>query len=82
MNDKQITLLWIVAAAIFTMLICPPYVMYGRGVNSQAIIDSGYAFIFQLPDSARIDVGALLTQWVGVLLSAGCVFFALSKKDK
>lgn len=81
MNDKQITLLWIVATAIFTMLICPPYVSHSRGGNNN-IIGSGYEFILQLPDNSRIDVAALLTQWVGVLLCAGCVFFALSKKNK
>ncbi len=82
MNDKQIKLLWAVAAAIFIMLIFPPYAVRGYGSNSQAIVESAYAFILQLPEKATIDVPALLTQWVGVLLCAGCVFFALSKEDK
>lgn len=82
MNDKQIALLWIVATVIFTLLVFPPYEVRGYGASSQAITESGYAFIFQLPDRSTINASTLLAQWVGVLLAGGCVFFALTKRNQ
>lgn len=38
-----------------------------------AHIGKGYSFIFDPPDSARIDFGVLLVQWIGILILAGLV---------
>ncbi len=69
-----------VGAIVLAMLIYPPYRIYARGGNGNVIMDTGYAFLFDLPDRATVDVTTLLVQWVGVLIVGVIAFFLL--KDK
>lgn len=65
---------------VLAMLIYPPFRTYGFGGNSNAVISSGYAFLFELPERASVDVATLLIQWVGVLIVGTIAFFL--QKDK
>jgi hypothetical protein len=80
MNEIQRKILIGVGAIVFVMLIYPPYRVYGYGANSNTIIKSGYALLFELPDRATVDVTTLLIQWVGVLIVGAIAFFLM--KDK
>ena len=80
MNDNQRKVLIGVGAIVLAMLIYPPYRIYGYGQSSNAVIESGYAFLFALPNRATVDVTTLLVQWVGVLIVGAIAFFLL--KDK
>jgi hypothetical protein len=73
MNEKQLKIIKISAVIIGLMLLYPPYRIYGYGASSQAIVESGYSFIFSLPNRAVIDTLSLGIQWIGV----GLVSFAL-----
>ncbi len=44
------------------------------------MLQSGYAFLFELPDRATVDVTTLIVQWLGVLIVGAIAFFLL--KDK
>lgn len=80
MSETQRKVLIGVGAIVLAMLIYPPYRIYGYGVSSNTVIESGYAFLFELPDRATVDVTTLLVQWVGVLIVGAIAFFLL--KDK
>ena len=80
MNETQRKVLIGVGAIVLVMLIYPPYRIYGYGGSSSAIIESGYAFLFELPGRATVDVTTLLVQWVGILIVGAIAFFLL--KDK
>jgi hypothetical protein len=60
---------------VLLMLVYPPYIqmMYSRGTY-------GYAWIFELPHRATVNLGTLVIQWVGVLIAGGIAHFVL--KDK
>jgi hypothetical protein len=68
MNTTKLKIVKISATIIGLMLLYPPYRIYGYGTNAQAIIESGYSFIFSLPNRAVIDVLSLAIQWIGVSL--------------
>jgi len=78
MNKNQTNAIKTSAAIIGLMLLYPPYRIYGYGSSSNAIIASGYEFIFSLPDRAVIDVFALLIQWIGVA-AIGFSYFYINK---
>lgn len=80
MNSKQKKSLIAAAGGIALMLIYPPFIVRGFGSNSSAIYDTGYAFIFGLPDRATVDVFTLLVQWVGVVLLV-LIAFKLFEED-
>lgn len=80
LNETQRKVLIIIGAIVLVMLIYPPYRTYGFGGNSNAVVNSGYAFLFELPDRATVDVGTLLVQWVGVLIVGAIAFFFLKEK--
>ena len=80
MNESQRKVLIGVGALVFVMLIFPPYRVYGGGKYSDWVMESGYAFLFNLPDRATMDVTTLFVQWVGVVIAGSVVFFLL--KDK
>lgn len=77
MNDIQRKTLMGIGAVIFAMLIYPPYRIYGGGKFSSSIFDSGYAFIFDLPSRATVDVVTLLAQWVGIIIVGAIAVFLL-----
>jgi hypothetical protein len=62
------------------MLVYPPYRVYGWGGNSSAVIQSGYPFLFELPNRATVDVTMLLVQWVGALIVGAIAYFLLKGK--
>lgn len=80
MNENQKRALIALAAVILLMLVYPPYVIHGYAVNASAVVDSGYAFIFSLPDRASVNVLTLIAQWVGMSLTGAIAFIVL--KDK
>jgi len=80
LNETQRKVLIIIGAIVLVMLIYPPYRTYGFGGNSNAVVNSGYAFLFELPDRATVNVGTLLVQWVGVLIVGAIAFFFLKEK--
>lgn len=69
-----------IAAIVLAMLIYPPFRIYGYGINTNAITETGYALIFDLPYRATLDVSTLMIQWVGVLIVGAIAFLLL--KDK
>jgi len=76
-NSRQYLLLG-VGAVIAAMLVFPPF----RVVGLQGIVlRTGYAFIFDLPHRASVDVGQLFVQWVGVLIVGAIAFFLISKRS-
>jgi hypothetical protein len=77
MNEAQRKILFAVGAIVLAMLLYPPYV--ARGTNN-IIFQSGYAFLFDLPLRATVDVPTLLVQWIGILAAGTIAFFLL--KDK
>jgi hypothetical protein len=80
MNENQRKVLIGIGSLVAVMLIFPPYRIYGGGRYSDSVIESGYAFLFNLPDRATMDVTTLFVQWVGVIIAGGVVFFLM--KDK
>jgi len=67
-----------VAIVVAAMLIFPPY----RILGPQGVVHrTGYAFIFDLPNRASVDVGQLFVQWVGVLIVGGIAYALLSKRS-
>jgi hypothetical protein len=69
-----------VGAIVLAMLVYPPYRVYGWGGNSSAVIQSGYPFLFELPNRATVDVTMLLVQWVGALIVGAIAYFLLKGK--
>ncbi len=77
MSEIQRKVLMGVGAVVLTMLIYPPYRIHGR---YNAVVESGYAFLFALPQGATVDVMTLLVQWIGALIVGAIAFILL--KDK
>lgn len=78
MNERQKHVLIYAGAAITAMLLFPPYVVRGGNTMVTIIIESGYAFLFNLPYRATIDIGTLLMQWLATAV-VGTIAFALAK---
>jgi len=75
MNDAQKKVLMTTAAVVAGMLLFAPYRVYGSGAYAGTIRDSGYAFLFELPYRATVDVPTLLAQWVGIALIGSLAYF-------
>jgi hypothetical protein len=80
MNESQRKLLIAVGVIVLGMLLCPPYRIYGSGSNSNSIRETGYAWLFDLPFQATVDVITLVVQWLGVLVVGGIAFLILKTK--
>lgn len=81
MNDNQKVVLVVVITAIAAMLLFPPFHLRGM----YATINLGYGFLFSPPSYydgtlGAVDIGMLITQWLGVLILGGIVFYMF--KDK
>ncbi|MHB1176390.1 MAG: hypothetical protein ACYCZJ_14815 [Sulfuriferula sp.] len=76
MNKKQKILLIAILVIVAVMLIFPPFDI--RLLNG-AVPNMGYSLIVDPPEfrglAATVDVGLLITQWVGVLIVGGIAFF-------
>ena len=79
-NGLQKKALVSVAVIVLAMLLYPPFRVQGYGTNSSIILETGYAWIFSLPERATVDVVTLLIQWIGVLIVGGIAIALL--KDK
>ena len=81
MNETQEKVLKVVAAVVGAMLLFPPYQITGRG---NLLIDSGYAFLFNLPTrgiiAARVDISTLFLQWLGVAIIGGIIIVLVKAK--
>lgn len=74
MNNKQQKIAKACAWAMALMLLFPPTV--------SGVVSSGFNFIFNLGGSySRMDVPQLMTQWLGVILIGGILFY-LAKEPK
>lgn len=76
MNEKQKKVLMCVAVIIMITLAFPPYT-----IEEKNYLLTGYRFIFDMLIGARIDIAALFTQWIGILLVGGITLF-LVKDEK
>ena len=79
MNEKQKHVLIAVAAIIALMLLYPPFQM---SLGTNKIYQTGYDWLFDLPQPAVVDIGTLGLQWVGVLIVGGIIFFVLKDREK
>ena len=76
MNDKQKTLLQVIAVIVVGMLLYPPFNIIGQnGIR----VSAGYNWLFA-PDRAVVDVGMLLAQWAGVLVVGALIYFSLKSE--
>ncbi len=79
MNKKQKRVLIAITVIILGMLVYPPFHWRAEG----GIVTSvGYGWIFDppSPDSSvlpTVDTGLLVTQWLGVLIAGGIIWFIL-----
>ena len=73
-NKLQKKIIAIAALIITLMLVFPPYRIYGFGASSQAVLETGYSLIFELPMRASIDGVTLIVQWLGVCLVGGLIY--------
>jgi hypothetical protein len=87
MNDKQKVSLVIVIVVVAVMLLFPPFNF--TSMNG-IIFNLGYGFIFDPPTlenpsgsplTGAVDIGVLITQWIGVLVIGGITFFMLKNKN-
>lgn len=77
MNEKQKKLLMVIVAVIFMMLLYPPYHVTGEGMSAGI----GYDWIFATPPwMAAVNIGLLITQWVGVLIIGGICYLLLKER--
>lgn len=80
MNRRQRRILFVAAAIIVAMLLFPPFQEHLRG---GIIGNCGYGFLLSPPQScdyATVDTSMLQAQFVGVVLVAGLLWFALRDK--
>ena len=75
MNRRQKQILIVVAAVIGLMLLFPPYEKWSP---FRHFVDTGFAWLFDLPQDSRVNTVQILVQWLGVLL-VGCVLFFIVK---
>lgn len=81
MNPRQRQILVTVGVVIVLMLAFPPYAVRGGNNMISVVLLSGYAFLFDLPPRATVEVGTLLLQWLAVLI-IGAIAFVLAKDAK
>lgn len=73
MNKHQRAVLIAFAALVAAMLLFPPYHFVGVGGLHRSF---GYSWIFSPPNEvAIVNLGLLLTQWIGVGIVAAITFF-------
>jgi hypothetical protein len=80
MNQKQKSTLISTAAVVGIMILFPPYIIKNF---KQAIIQTGYGFLFQLPVHAgsyklpaTVNVATLLIQIIAVLVIGVLIYFS------
>jgi len=84
MNSTQKKIVIGAALVAALMLIYPPFHFYKTGLGD---VNLGYALIFEPPNLASrsnwvgiVNTDTLLTQWAGLILIAGALFFAFRDK--
>jgi Trk-type K+ transport system membrane component len=64
------------AVMVFAMLLYPPF----TGHTTKTTYNAGYAFLFSPPPfQASVNIGMLLTQWVGVVTVTFILYFITKK---
>lgn len=71
MNKNQKIILVVMAVVVALMLIFPPFCLE----TQKRTYNYGYRFILNPPGRAMINIGMLLTQWVGVLFLGSLAWF-------
>jgi hypothetical protein len=74
-NKKQRYVLFACATVVTFMLLFPPILSVRGGGNW------GYSFLFDADYESTVNIGMLLTQWVGVLIIGGILFLALRDEE-
>jgi hypothetical protein len=79
MNKKQKRILIAITVIILGMLVYPPFHWRGEG---RIVLSAGYGWIFDPPSYypstlPTVDTGLLVTQWLGVLIAGGIIYFIL-----
>jgi hypothetical protein len=82
MNKKQKAVLIVVAVVVVAMLIFPPFhamLRTGivRGLGYSLISDPPQFRIYSTDLAGTVDIGLLVTQWLGVLIVGAIAFFIL-----
>jgi hypothetical protein len=86
MNDNQRMVLIAVVGIVLLMLLFPPFqIRFATGV----VRNLGYGFLlsppvyssYSYPDTpGAVNIGMLVTQWVGIIIAGAVAFFML--KDR
>lgn len=80
MNERQRTVLICVGVAVVAMLLFPPYVIRNPSQSGVSyVFESGFAFLFDLPHRATVDVTTLAMLWIAAALVGG-IAFVLAKR--
>jgi hypothetical protein len=74
MQIKQKAALIVTALIIVGMMLHPPYRLVDRWGQT---VESGYAWIFNLPEYTSIYISLLLMQWIAVLIGGVIAFLVL-----
>jgi hypothetical protein len=84
MNERQRWIIIAMITVVVAMLLFPPF--HFRG-TSGVVFNLGYSFLFSPPHFGSgssavgtVDIGMLLTQWVGVGIVGGLAFFVARLK--
>lgn len=78
MNKRQQIVIIGVGAIMLLMLICPPF----ESRYQTATFNMGYGFIFMPPnETASVNLGLLLMQWVVVIVGGAIGWFLLKEKS-
>jgi len=78
MNKYQKIIIILLALIIFFMLIFPPFQLKSANLT----INKGYAFLFNPPNLATVNIGMLLIQWIAVLLIGTLAFFLAKGQNR
>lgn len=84
LNWHQKAILVVIAAVLIGMLIYPPF---HAQLPAGAVLNLGYSWIFEPPTAPHpykhlvgtVNVGMLITQWLGVLLVGGILVLFIRK---
>jgi hypothetical protein len=76
-NENQKMVLKVVTGVIAAMMIFPPF---HHKLPNGVTVNLGYSLIFEPPKggyimAGTVDIGMLLTQWIGVAIIGLIVFF-------
>jgi len=77
LNDKQRSVLIVAAIAMVLMFLYPPYQWIEDTRRGPRLMGSGWKFIWSLTSDEMIIVSVLMTEWIGAIIVAAILVFAL-----